>query len=575
MKSAAVVVQQRDVYTKDTASTRDQVETEQECVPFFANLAQLPPSQISHLRETGLLHRQQDANENEQPFDVWLLRDKHEAYLHTIWDATLRPSFVTLESSRPWLIYWCLHGLDLLGRWPKSQDAASSDTMTRTVETLRRCFTHCNVTLSRSVVNDDFILSRLTPENESAAEASNSNSTVTLAAGGFGGGPDQLPHAATTYAAVLALIILAGTTTTTSNAATDSLSSDENNAALDLLKEIRLALYPWLVSLHDENTGSYRMHADGEIDVRATYCVVAVARLLGLLPIDHNGDHSSDSLPCTLVQRTALYVASCQTWEGGFAGEPGAEAHGGYTYCAVAALELLDALSPTPLPASSAAAAAAAAAVDGASVTTNVHVDHDAVALVDLRALTAWLARRQMSFEGGFSGRANKLVDGCYSFWQGSAMAIVSRHLRSTIPTPWTSSRVVPPPYCHEDPWLASSNIYTAGSVGSSCQLNSLFDPAMLERYIVRCTQDTNGGLRDKPSKGRDFYHSCYCLSGLSIAQHFGGMATNDPTTPLDETPTRVHATHPCFNIRMERVEFILDHVQSKPLIDQIRKELR
>lgn len=24
----------------------------------------------------------------------------------------------------------------------------------------------------------------------------------------------------------------------------------------------------------------------------------------------------------------------------------------------------------------------------------------------------------------------------------------------------------------------------------------------------------------DKPGKGRDFYHSCYALSGLSIAQH-------------------------------------------------------
>lgn len=28
------------------------------------------------------------------------------------------------------------------------------------------------------------------------------------------------------------------------------------------------------------------------------------------------------------------------------------------------------------------------------------------------------------------------------------------------------------------------------------------------------------GGLRDKPSKRRDYYHTCYCLSGLSVAQH-------------------------------------------------------
>jgi Prenyltransferase and squalene oxidase repeat len=31
-----------------------------------------------------------------------------------------------------------------------------------------------------------------------------------------------------------------------------------------------------------------------------------------------------------------------------------------------------------------------------------------------------WLCHRQMRLEGGFQGRTNKLVDGCYSFWQVS-----------------------------------------------------------------------------------------------------------------------------------------------------------
>jgi len=30
-----------------------------------------------------------------------------------------------------------------------------------------------------------------------------------------------------------------------------------------------------------------------------------------------------------------------------------------------------------------------------------------------------------MSFEGGFQGRTNKLVDGCYSFWQGGAFPVI------------------------------------------------------------------------------------------------------------------------------------------------------
>ena len=32
--------------------------------------------------------------------------------------------------------------------------------------------------------------------------------------------------------------------------------------------------------------------------------------------------------------------------------------------------------------------------------------------------------------------------------------------------------------------------------------------------------QDPAGGLRDKPKKPSDLYHTLYCLSGLSAAQH-------------------------------------------------------
>lgn len=69
-----------------------------------------------------------------------------------------------------------------------------------------------------------------------------------------------------------------------------------------------------------------------------------------------------------------------------------------------------------------------------------------------------------------------------------------------------------------------------------------LFDTNLLERYILLCAQDIHGGLRDKPSKSRDFYHSCYNLSGLSIAQKGHRLAKTDP----------------CFNIRVERAQEIL-----------------
>ena len=174
------------------------------------------------------------------------------------------------------------------------------------------------------------------------------------------------------------------------------------------------------------------------------------------------------------------FIANCQTYEGGFGGEPGTEAHGGYTFCAIAALALLDHLSNST---------------------------------IDLPALQGWLVRRQMPYEGGFQGRSNKLVDGCYSFWQGGALAILSQ-------------------------------------LDDTSTL--LMDEGLLQRYILLCAQDVNGGLRDKPSKSRDFYHSCYNLSGLSVSQHCGELRFGHATK------SKLHATHPIYNIRVERVTLML-----------------
>ena len=130
------------------------------------------------------------------------------------------------------------------------------------------------------------------------------------------------------------------------------------------------------------------MHHDGEVDVRATYTILACAQLLNL------------PKQFLFSSKVLGFVQSCQTFEGGFGGEMGSEAHGGYTYCAVASLYLL----------------------------WKNNTNHDSLDQmgIDLPSLCGWLARRQMYREGGFCGRANKLVDGCYSFWQGVALDILS-----------------------------------------------------------------------------------------------------------------------------------------------------
>ena len=77
---------------------------------------------------------------------------------------------------------------------------------------------------------------------------------------------------------------------------------------------------------------------------------------------------------------TAAWLSACAALGGGYGAEPGDEHHGGYTFCAAAALVLLG---------------------------------HSAA--VDAPRLRRWVAMRQMP-EGGFSGRAHKLVDACYAW---------------------------------------------------------------------------------------------------------------------------------------------------------------
>ncbi len=63
---------------------------------------------------------------------------------------------------------------------------------------------------------------------------------------------------------------------------------------------------------------------------RGTYCAISVAKLTNLEELDAN-----------IFENVAEWIALCQTYEGGFGAIPGAEAHGGYTYCGVASLKLL------------------------------------------------------------------------------------------------------------------------------------------------------------------------------------------------------------------------------------------
>ena len=309
--------------------------------------------------------------------------------------------------------------------------------------------------------------------------------------GGFGGGPGQMAHLAPTYAAVCCL----------ADIATDAAAKVvDRNTMRDFLRRCK-----------DERSCGFRMHDGGETDVRGCYTALAVAHLCGI-----DDSYLRDGVPG--------FVRRCQTHEGGIAGEQGAEAHGGYAFCGLAAVTLCGV---------------------------------EASDALDLNELARWLTHRQGAVEGGFMGRTNKLVDGCYSFWQGGSFPLLGLLMRekekekengeqgeacaneggaaettrakSGDPRKQNVSDARGAPACALFPAAVSRDSSHSTSLGLA------FNSRALQGWLLLCCQLPNGGLQDKPGKGRDHYHTCYCLSGLAVAQHFGRDGTLGPSANVLE----------------------------------------
>ncbi|XP_027154606.1 protein farnesyltransferase subunit beta [Coffea eugenioides] len=400
---------------------------------------------------------------NAQSVFLEIRRDNHIQYLmHGL--NNLGPSFSTLDANRPWICYWILHSIALLG------DSLDEELEHSTIEFLSRC---------------------QDPD------------------GGYGGGPGQMPHLATTYAAVNSLITLGGP---------KSLSSIN-----------RGKLRAFLLQMKDAS-GGFRMHDGGEVDVRACYTAISVASVLNILDDE-------------LTQNVGDYILSCQTYEGGIAGEPGSEAHGGYTFCGLAAMILIN----------------------------EVH-------RLDLPCLIDWVVFRQ-GVEGGFQGRTNKLVDGCYSFWQGGVAVIVQK-LHSVICEQLGLSKVLDSE-CDSESYhdyetsdisdVEECTVETSCPLGGTCHrrkedigvdfisnkraIAPIFSSMHLQQYLLLCSQE-GAGFRDKPGKPRDHYHTCYCLSGLSVCQYCSSADADSPPLARDilgPYSNLLEQLHPLYNLVLDR----------------------
>ncbi|KAG8706532.1 hypothetical protein FRC09_002372 [Ceratobasidium sp. 395] len=114
-------------------------------------------------------------------------------------------------------------------------------------------------------------------------------------------------------------------------------------------------------------------------DLRILYTAFVICYLLD--------DWSTINVPAALE-----FIQRCRSYEGGYGQSPDQEAHGGPTYCALAAMTLCP-------------------YVDGAGLDAKSR-----------QKTIRWLSMHQTT---GFCGRTGKTPDSCYSFWCGAALRLL------------------------------------------------------------------------------------------------------------------------------------------------------
>ena len=130
------------------------------------------------------------------------------------------------------------------------------------------------------------------------------------------------------------------------------------------------------------NDGSFSSCPGGEPDLRSTFSAILISYVLNIVTPE-------------LTKNLIEFTVSCFNFDGGFGPLPNCESHGGYVYCGIGILNILDSLT-----------------------------------VININKTIRWLADRQMSFPGGFNGRTNKLVDSCYCWWVGSPCRTISEKLK-------------------------------------------------------------------------------------------------------------------------------------------------
>ncbi len=100
----------------------------------------------------------------------------------------------------------------------------------------------------------------------------------------------------------------------------------------------------------------------------------------------------------------------------------------------------------------------------------------------------------------------------------------------------------------------AGSDVQTASEQEGSCPM--LYNLEALQLWLLKCCQAPRGGMRDKPGKPPDYYHTCYCLSGLSSSQNYGRCV-------LGASNNKLVKADPLCNVVEHQLVAALDHAKS------------
>ena len=124
----------------------------------------------------------------------------------------------------------------------------------------------------------------------------------------------------------------------------------------------------------------------------------------------------------------------------------------------------------------------------------------------------------QGAVEGGFMGRTNKLVDGCYSFWQGGVFPL----LQKLMPDYLAQCGIPHTPLSSSSATASAPASTVAADAGSGCRDSSRGGQAPTSSSCVPASDDAGSGCRDS-SRGGQAPTSSSCVPATDDASCGGG----------------------------------------------------